>query len=527
MHGADLNPQVQNGLAWYYLVVMLANVGFGWYQLKVNQSRKWAYFWFAVSGLFLLHVLMYVMHNFGSDQGRFLPYWVRDLSDYGLSRGLTSMGLPPAPGNLSLNDIITRSVEFLMYLCLGLWICDALFSYVLRVRIGAMFTEDTRELFCGMGAGERMVLWWIIISVLMVILYGTGAVTYFMLANAVFAAVLVWRKLFTEPNVAWLVMNLMLLFGGWSMTDPDFRHIIGKPDNVPIVFLVFTVAYFTWLPLRRAVINDERMERGEPPLEKIEDEKVLVWPDLVYTELICMVVVTVILVVWAVALPAPLEQPASSTKTPNPSKAPWYFLGLQEMLVYYDPWLAGVVFPTLIILGLMAMPYIDFNQKGNGYYTFKERAFSIISFLFGFVILWVVLIFLGTFLRGPNWNFYGLYEEWDPHKLVPLNNVNLSDYFWIRWLGILWEHPTGSVSLWVIFMRELPGILLILAFFFVLPPLLAKTIMRSFFLRMGFIRYITLVMLLLLMASLPIKMLLRWTIDLKYIVAIPEFFFHI
>ena len=61
----------------------------------------------------------------------------------------------------------------------------------------------------------------------------------------------------------------------------------------------------------------------------------------------------------------------------NPAKAPWYFLGLQEMLVYFDPWIAGVVMPTLIIIGLMVIPYIDTNPMGSGYYTWKQRRFAI------------------------------------------------------------------------------------------------------------------------------------------------------
>ena len=121
-----------------------------------------------------------------------------------------------------------------------------------------------------------------------------------------------------------------------------------------------------------------RSTEGVPPLEKLDDEKVLVWPDLVYTELICMIALTAFLIFWAIWLQAPLEEPASSVKTPNPSKAPWYFLGLQEMLVYYDPWMAGVVLPSLIVVGLMAIPYIDFNKKGNGYYTINERKFAYI-----------------------------------------------------------------------------------------------------------------------------------------------------
>jgi hypothetical protein len=148
-------------------------------------------------------------------------------------------------------------------------------------------------------------------------------------------------------------------------------------------------------------------------------------------------------------------------------------------------------------------------------------------FILGFIILWVTLIFLGTFLRGPNWNFFGLYEPWDPHKLVPLNNVNLSDYIWVRGLGMVWEHPAGGVSVLTILGREAPGILLILGYFLLLPPLLAQTVLRPFYLRMGFIRFQILVSLLLFMASLPIKMVLRWAFNLKYIVAIPEYFFNI
>jgi hypothetical protein len=347
-----------------------------------------------------------------------------------------------------------------------------------------------------------------------------GPTTYFIMAVAGLVAFLYFRKALTEPAVAWAVLNIGLFFGGWSMTNANFRAIITKPDNVPIVILIFSVGYFTWLSMRQAVVNDGRLERGEPPVEKLEDDKVLVWPDLVYTELIAMVACTFLLVVWAYFLKAPLEQPASSSRIPNPSKAPWYFLGLQEMLVYFDPWMAGVVLPTMIIVGLIALPYIDFNQKGNGYFTFAQRKFAVTTFLFGFVVLWVTLIVLGTFLRGPNWNFFGPYEPWDVHKTVPLNNINLSDYFWLSGLGQAME-GRGWLG------RELPGILLVLAYLLLLPPLLAKTILRPFFIRMGFIRFFVLVTLIQFMAALPIKMVLRWTINLKYIVFIPEAFFNI
>jgi hypothetical protein len=350
--------------------------------------------------------------------------------------------------------------------------------------------------------------------------FATGPITYTVLSIVAFAAVLYWRRFFTNPQVAWGILMLSLLLGGWSFTDPNFRSIVAKEDNVPISMLIYSVAFFTWLGLYRAVQNDDRMAKGEPVLEKLDDEKVLVWPDLVYTELICMVIATAALVVWSILLKAPLEQPATSAKAPNPSKAPWYFLGLQEMLVYFDPWMAGVVLPSLIIVGLMALPYIDFNREGNGYFTFVQRKFAISVFLFGFVVLWVVLIVLGTFLRGPNWNFFGPFAYWDPHKVDPLNNINVSEIFWRRWLG----RPIEGMG---ILQREAPGLILTLAYLLVLPPLLAATVFRKFFVKMGFVRYFIMINLLLFMASLPIKMVLRWSFNLKYIVAIPEYFFNI
>ena len=365
----------------------------------------------------------------------------------------------------------------------------------------------------------------------------TGPVVYTVGTTAVLVVLYFLRPWIVKPVVAWSIWNLMLLFLGLSMPDSDFYGIVAKPDNVPIMALIFLLAFFTWLATYRAVENDRRKEQGLPPVEKEGSEKVLVWPDLVYTEMICMIALTAFLIFWAIWLQAPLEEPASSVKTPNPSKAPWYFLGLQEMLVYYDPWMAGVVLPSMIIVGLMAIPYIDFNKNGNGYYTIKERRFAYITFQLGFLELWVTLIVLGTLLRGPNWNFFGPYEYWDAHKVEALNNVNLSQYIWEIWLGrslpgvpaLTWLpellRPLGQF-LAILFGRELPGTLLVLGYFIVLPPLMAVTVLRGFYARMGFVRYMVLAYLLLFMASLPIKMVLRWVFDLKYLIAIPEYFLN-
>jgi Ca2+/Na+ antiporter len=353
--------------------------------------------------------------------------------------------------------------------------------------------------------------------------YFSNPVFYFFLSIVGLWAMIALREWWTKPKVAFALLNVSLLFMGLSLTDYDFRQIVGKPDNVPIVAMLFIVAFCTWIYFRRAVDNDRRIEEGRQLFEQEDNEKVLVWPDLVYTELICMVVLTAVLIFWGIALKAPLEEPGSSVKTPNPSKAPWYFLGLQEMLVYFDPWLAGVVLPTIILGGLMAIPYIDFNKAGNGYYCFKQRAFAVTTFLFGFLPLWVALIVLGTFLRGPNWNFFGIYEYWDVHKVEAANNVNLSEFFWN---GLGQGLPKGS-GIGTILLRESPGILLIIGYFAVLPPILGLTILRTYFVRMGVFRFLVFSNLILWMAILPIKMLLRWAFALKYIVGIPEWFFNI
>ncbi len=331
-----------------------------------------------------------------------------------------------------------------------------------------------------------------------------------------------WRHLVARKSTIVIVELGLAGFIGISMLHPTFRNIVTKPDNVPIVGMLFLIAYFTWLAINKMVTNDNLIAEGKDVENKAESKQTTyTWPDLVFSEFICTIVVWAGLLIWSILLKAPLEEPANPVETPNPSKAPWYFLGLQEMLVYYDPWLAGVVFPSLIIVGLIVLPYIDINPKGNGYFTFNERKFAITTWLFGFLILWVLLIVYGTFLRGPNWNFFGPYEVWDLHKLEVLRNVDLSEYIY-RVFGL-----NGGKLPDNIFVREFFGMVLVLAYLVGGPILLARKIMPEMYKKMGAPRFYIMAMLLLSMAALPIKMVLRWTINLKYIVAIPEWFFNI
>ncbi len=343
---------------------------------------------------------------------------------------------------------------------------------------------------------------------------------FFVGMTALLLAVFYFRKFFARNIVIVTFFVVGTLFFAWAWGDPNFNLIVTKPDNVPIVILLAAVVFFTWLALRRGVQNDERMARGEPPLEgELAKQKVFTWPDLVFSELICVVLFGALITIWSVGIPAPIEEAAAQARTPNPSKAPWYFLGLQEMLVYFDPWIAGVLLPSFIIVGLCAIPYLDVNPRGNGYFTVAQRPFAVLFFWFGFILFWVALVILGTFLRGPNWSFFGPFEYWDPHKLEPMVNVDLSTYFWVMLLDM--PRPDS------ILMREAPGIIALLGFFTVVPLLAAKTVFKRYFEEAGPVRFHIFMHLMCWFLLMPMKMLLRWTVSLKYIVGIPEYFFNV
>src|SRR6266852_1150925 len=252
------------------------------------------------------------------------------------------------------------------------------------------------------------------------------AVAYFLI---LFVLANLGGRLWDRKVGLWLLIAIGGAFAV-SLLDPNFFLIAAKPDNVPIGAMIFLLGIFTWIALRKAYLNDKQIAAGGIPWEKTEtSEKLFVWPDLVYTEMLCMILLTIVMIVWSIVLRAPLEEAANPTSSPNPAKAPWYFLGLQEMLVYFDPWMAGVVLPTLIIVGLIAIPYIDANPLGAGYYTYKQRKWAIWTFLFGFLGLWVLMVIIGTFIRGPGWLWFWPGTTWDHNRLVFEANRDLPDLF--------------------------------------------------------------------------------------------------
>jgi hypothetical protein len=301
--------------------------------------------------------------------------------------------------------------------------------------------------------------------------------------------------------------------------------IVSAPDNVPIVALLFLVPFYAWYGLRQARTNDRLIAQleADPQLAKTHHRKTLpwkpgwtkevqTWPYLLRIEFLAAIVVTAILMVWSITLNAPLEELSNPNLTMNPAKAPWYFLGLQEMLVYFDPWIAGVVMPTLIIVGLMVIPYIDTNPLGSGYYTLKQRRFAIGTFCFGFMVLWLAMVFIGTFIRGPGWVWFLPGKTWDPTYQPYAVNRDLPDLFSIT-------------SIWgkTIFGAIVVGIYAALAGWGIHKLITWNDFNRKIYERTGLIQYLTLQAFLVLMLSLPIKILIRLLFNIKYVWVTPWF----
>jgi hypothetical protein len=241
---------------------------------------------------------------------------------------------------------------------------------------------------------------------------------------------------------------------------------------------------------------------------KQPEDTVFTWPYFLYIELIAALIFLAGLLWVCTFKHAPLEDMASASTTPNPMKAPWYFLGLQELLVFFDPWIAGVVLPGIIIVGLISIPYVDVNPKGVGKWAWKERPFAIWTFIFGF-IMWWILIIIGVYFRGLDWQWYW---PWDnPHMHKPPSGVSLSNMD-----TILMNMGMGEGAAdWATYAMMLGYF----AVFLVLPAL----IWRRFSKQLGLARYVITWGMFALMMMTPVKMFMRIAFNIKYFMVTPWF----
>ncbi|HEY0398250.1 MAG TPA: menaquinol-cytochrome c reductase cytochrome b subunit [Acidimicrobiia bacterium] len=129
-------------------------------------------------------------------------------------------------------------------------------------------------------------------------------------------------------------------------------------------------------------------------------DKVHVWPHLLVGEFVSLLSLMALVTIFSALVRAPLLEQANFNQTPNPSKAPWYFLGLQELLTIWHPMVAGVTIPGMGLIVLMMAPYIDKNPATKP----NDRKFAICIFTL-FLMFWAVLVIIGSFFRGPGFNF--------------------------------------------------------------------------------------------------------------------------
>ncbi len=145
-----------------------------------------------------------------------------------------------------------------------------------------------------------------------------------------------------------------------------------------------------------ALVAPEGVQR----VEREQGDRINVFPHLLIEEFVALLVVLAVVIVFSTFVQAPLRELANPNLTPNPSKAPWYFLGLQELLRYFHPMIAGVIVPTLILVGLMAVPYVDRNPSNKP--GDRKLAITLFTMLFMFG---ATLTISGSFFRGPGFNW--------------------------------------------------------------------------------------------------------------------------
>lgn len=189
------------------------------------------------------------------------------------------------------------------------------------------------------------------------------------------------------------VMMLLVMIHFWRIRK-DGGLSRPEPEPATIAKEVVTPRKFGLQGLVRGRV----LNAGNHP-----EDTVYSWPNLFLAELFVFVLTLAVILVLSMFFDAPLEEPVNITHPPNPAKAPWYFLGLQELVSYSAFW-GGVGIPGLMVVGLLIAPYIDRGRKGVGKWFARERLLANTLFV-SFALLNVILVIIGTFFRGPNWEF--------------------------------------------------------------------------------------------------------------------------
>lgn len=277
-------------------------------------------------------------------------------------------------------------------------------------------------------------------------------------------------------------------------------YLLREPEALAVLLLLSLVGgTLLWglLQARRAESEGSRAEE--------KSELVTTWPHLVRRELLVAMGVLLVLSWWAIGLEVPLGPPADPAVTPSVAKAPWFFVGVQELLQYFDAWLAGAVLPLLFVFGLCALPYLDREPWGAGRYGFRGRRVMQLT-LGALLLFWFLPMVVGQFFRGAEWS---LQPAWRPAPIdaaPPTAARSLAEL-----LGL------GSVR------AQLLGALVCLGPFLALTLAWPHYRRRDWAARLGLARYLVAGALLLAMLGVVIKVAVVLALDVRYLWVTPWF----
>ena len=195
------------------------------------------------------------------------------------------------------------------------------------------------------------------------------------------------------PTVALLLIGVHL----WRVRKDGG---LARADEPEIQQQEFTAAQ---LPQSKTYGLMELARGTTPAVGGNPETAVFAWPNLVFRELLLFMIVLSIVLLLAIFWNAPLEELANPVHQPNPAKAPWYFLGLQELVSYSAFW-GGVIVPALVVTALAVLPYLDSKRRGVGVWFSGERRIAVTVFTVCLIIA-VILTSIGSLFRGPNWTF--------------------------------------------------------------------------------------------------------------------------
>jgi hypothetical protein len=284
------------------------------------------------------------------------------------------------------------------------------------------------------------------------------------------------------------------------------EYLLNEPDAVALVLLTLGVGLTLVVGLAAGRRRDRHGGSSSPSVEDQRQAVVTTWPHLLRLELVATLATMLFVAWWAIGLEVPLGPVADPGVTPKVAKAPWFFVGIQEMLQYFDAWLAGAVLPLLMIGGLCALPYIDHDTRESGRYTLRRRPVALAVTL-ALVGLWILPMVVGLLLRGENWS---LQPVWGPQEIdvPPVHEPLLS-------LGALINLEGAG--------QHLLGGSLILGPFIALALAWRRARRRPWAARLGLGRYLVAGSLLLVAVGVLLKVALHVTLDIRYLWVTPWF----